>query len=75
MSPVERLSHLIAELFPGRLSADVKKNLDATVRAAFARMDLVTREELEVHEAVLIRTRQKLEALEAQLAELENSKN
>jgi hypothetical protein len=34
-------------------------------------MDLVTREELEVQQAVLARTRQKLEALERQVAELE----
>jgi len=34
-------------------------------------MDLVTREEFDVQTAVLARTREKLESLEARLAELE----
>ena len=38
-----------------------------------ARMDLVTREEFDVQLAVLARTREKLEALEARLAELEEN--
>jgi hypothetical protein len=39
--------------------------------SALSRMDLVTREELDVQQAVLARTRQKLEALEQKVAELE----
>ena len=35
------------------------------------RLELVTREEFEVQEAVLARTREKLEALEARLQEYE----
>jgi len=71
IEPLERLSRLIADAFPGELTADLKKNLDATIRAALERMNLVTREELEVQEAVLARTREKLIALETQVAELE----
>ena len=36
-------------------------------------MDLVTREELEVQEKVLLRTREKLEALETRITELEQN--
>lgn len=36
-----------------------------------SKLDLVTREEFEVQEAVLARTREKLEALEAKLAAME----
>jgi hypothetical protein len=36
-------------------------------------MDLVSREELDIQEKVLQRTRQKLEALEARVAELEEA--
>ena len=36
-------------------------------------MDLVTREELEVQEKILLRTREKLEALEARITELEQN--
>jgi BMFP domain-containing protein YqiC len=41
------------------------------LRGSLAKLDLVTREEFEVQEAVLARTREKLEALEARLRELE----
>ena len=51
--------------------ADVKLNLRAELRAAFDRVDLVTREELEVQEVVLRRTRERLEQLERQVAEME----
>ena len=42
--------------------------------AAFARLDLVTREEFDVESEVLARTREKLARLEAKLAELEKQR-
>lgn len=62
-----RVSALIAAT-PAR---DVEKNLRALLTGALARLDLVTREEFEVQRAALARTREKLAALEAQVAELE----
>lgn len=53
------------------LQEDLGRNLRAVLEAGLARLDLVTREEFEVQRAVLARTRQKLEGLEARLAELE----
>ncbi len=53
------------------LQADVEKNLHSLVQAALSRMNLVTREEFDVQSAVLRRTREKLDRLEKQLAELE----
>ena len=53
------------------MQSDMKKQFRQSLQATFAKMDLVTREEFDVQSAVLSRTRQKLEALEAQLAELE----
>lgn len=50
---------------------DVEKNVKATLTGAFARLDLVTREEFDVQREVLARTRAKLDTLEARLAELE----
>jgi len=38
----------------------------------FSRLDLVTREEFDVQQQVLARTREKLSQLEAKVAELEN---
>jgi len=54
-----------------RGSADLEKNVKAALTAAFDRLDLVTREELEVQEAVLARTRARLEELENRIAALE----
>ena len=42
-----------------------------TIKKVLNKLDLVTREEFEVQEAVLARTRQKLEALEAKLEAME----
>ncbi|RDH81813.1 MAG: hypothetical protein DIZ77_12575 [endosymbiont of Seepiophila jonesi] len=53
------------------LQDDLKKNLRATLEAGLAKLDLVTREEFDVQSAVLIRTREKLDRLEAILRELE----
>jgi ubiquinone biosynthesis accessory factor UbiK len=48
-----------------------KRELHIALQAALARLDLVTREEFDAQTAVLQRTRQKLEALEQELARLE----
>ncbi|MGD8558182.1 MAG: accessory factor UbiK family protein [Gammaproteobacteria bacterium] len=50
---------------------DIEKNVRAVLQSTFAKMDLVTREEFDVQSAVLTRTREKLEQLEKQVAELE----
>ncbi len=53
--------------------ADVEKNLNALLKSVFTKMELVTREEFEVQAEVLRKTREKLTALEARLAEIEAS--
>jgi BMFP domain-containing protein YqiC len=53
------------------IKADLESNFRSVLRGSLAKLDLVTREEFEVQEAVLARTREKLEALEARLRELE----
>ena len=58
-------------LDPGVLREDLERHLRTVLERVLARMDLVTREELEVQEAVLARTREKLEALVQKVAELE----
>ena len=54
------------------MQKDVEKNMRAKLQSTFAKMDLVTREEFDVQTAVLARTREKLEKLEKQIAELES---
>ena len=53
------------------LTEDVRKNVRAALRSALEKMDLVTREEMEVQEKVLLRTREKLESLLIRLDQLE----
>ncbi|MCI0655273.1 MAG: accessory factor UbiK family protein [Methylococcaceae bacterium] len=53
------------------LHQDMEKNFRAILQSSFAKMDLVTREEFDIQRAVLTRTREKLEALEKQVAKLE----
>lgn len=53
------------------LQEDISHNLRASLEGGLARLDLVTREEFDVQAAVLTRTREKLEALEAMVTELE----
>ena len=50
---------------------DVEKNVRAALQGAFDRMNLVSREEIEVQEQVLQRTRARLQELEKRIAELE----
>ena len=53
------------------LGEDLEKNFRSVLRSSLSKLDLVTREEFEVQEAVLVRTRQMLEAMEGRLADLE----
>lgn len=66
---------LSAALPPGvaSLRQDMEQQFQAILRAGLERMDLVTREEFDVQQAVLARTREKLEALSAQVAALEQA--
>ncbi|MBR7800621.1 accessory factor UbiK family protein [Undibacterium fentianense] len=50
---------------------DLEKNIKAMMSQGFAKLDLVTREEFDIQAQVLAKTRSKLEALEARVAELE----
>ncbi|NEX63845.1 accessory factor UbiK family protein [Noviherbaspirillum galbum] len=50
---------------------DIEKNVKAFMTQSFSKLDLVTREEFDIQTQVLAKTRAKLEALEARVAELE----
>jgi len=71
---IENIARKLAEAVPEGLRSvreDLENNFRSVLRASLSRLDLVTREEFEVQEAVLAKTREKLEALEARLNELE----
>lgn len=56
---------------PGQPAADIERQLKALVQSALAKLDVVSREEFETQQLVLLRTRERLEALEKRVAELE----
>lgn len=56
----------------GLPAPDVEKHLKALVQSALSKLDVVSRDEFEIQREVLMRTRQRLEALEQRVAELEN---
>ena len=73
-SVFEQLANAVNAVLPGELASDVRKNVQAVIKSTCERMELVTREELEVQEAVLARTRAKLEQLELQVKQLERAR-
>jgi BMFP domain-containing protein YqiC len=68
------LSARLAAFAADNPARDLEKNFRGMLSAAFARMDLVTREEYDVQVQVLGRAREKLAQLEARIAELEARK-
>lgn len=71
---LEKLAAAAESAMPPAWAADMRANLRAALRGALERMELVTREELDIQKKVLERTREKLVALEARVAELEKQK-
>ena len=68
------LAKKITGLLPGsvvQLQQDLESNIKALLQSSLSKMNLVTREEFDVQEALLQRTREKLDNLEKLLQELE----
>ncbi len=73
---LDKLARQLTEAVPANVKAlgeDVERNFKSLLQSGIERMDLVSREEFDLQTAVLERTREKLEKLEARLAELEES--
>ena len=71
---LDDLARKLSDLVPPGLKdarADLETNFKATLQAGLGKLDLVTREEFDVQRAVLLRTREKLDALERALTVLE----
>ena len=70
-----RLSNLVPPGAHGQsgeaLREELQQNFKSVLQSGLSRLDLVTREEFDVQRAVLLRTREKLEALERVVAALE----
>ena len=67
------INERLRAVFAQSPAADLEKNLRALLGSFFARLDLVSRDEFDVQRQVLLRTREKLARLEAQVEELERT--
>jgi BMFP domain-containing protein YqiC len=73
-SALNELAKRLAESMPSDLQllkSDLEKNFHAILQASFSRMNLVSREEFDVQRDILEKSRERLEALEKRIAELE----
>jgi hypothetical protein len=73
---LDELARQLAESVPQNLKTlgqDLERNFKTLLQSGIERMELVSREEFDVQRAVLERTRGKLEAMEARLADLEKA--
>ena len=73
---IELLARRLAEAVPEGLKSvgeDLEQNFRSVLRAGLGKLDLVSREEFEVQQAVLKRSRELLDALEARLKALETA--
>lgn len=69
---MNEISNKIREIVNGSPIADVEKNINALIKGALTKMELVTREEFDIQAEVLRNTREKLTLLEKKLSELES---
>jgi len=68
---LDELAQRIGKMIEASPAKDIEKNVKTMLQSGLARLDVVPREEFAVQSELLVRTREKLEALEARVAELE----
>ncbi|MEL1263155.1 ubiquinone biosynthesis accessory factor UbiK [Pseudoxanthomonas putridarboris] len=74
LNHIDDLARRLSQLVPPGLresQEELQQTFKSALQAGLSRLDLVTREEFDVQQAVLLRTREKLEALERTVATLE----
>lgn len=71
----QEISQKIEEALRNSPIKDLDKNFKAVLQSVLAKLNIVTREEFEVQQKVLLNTRQKLEELEQKIKELEEKAN
>ncbi|MFQ3198250.1 MAG: BMFP domain-containing protein YqiC [Paraglaciecola sp.] len=74
---LEELAKQITDAIPPgmkTMAEGAEAKVKQVLQSQLNKLDFVSREEFDVQSSVLLRTRQKLEALEARLAELEKSR-
>lgn len=72
---VEDFQKNISDLISRSPAADIERNMKAFMAQTFSRMDLVTREELDIQSQLLERSLQRISALESRLDQLEGKRS
>lgn len=72
---LESISKQISALLTENSGQDLKNNVQQILARQLNKLDLVSRDEFEAQQAVLLRTREKLDALEKQLNQLQQEAN
>lgn len=70
-SILNKIASQISQLIPEQASQDLQNNIQQVLARQLNKLDVVSRNDFDAQQAVLLRTREKLEALEVQVAELE----
>jgi ubiquinone biosynthesis accessory factor UbiK len=73
ISPLKELLEQIQQHFPKEEFIS-RQDLKRLIESAASRLDLVSRDQFDAQTAVLQRTRERLEVLEAKLAEIEKNR-
>ena len=68
---IDEINTKVSEILQNSPAKDIEKNIRVLLSGAFSRLDLVTRDEFDIQQEVLQRTREKLILLEARVAELD----
>ena len=68
---LEEISARLGAMIAASPVADIEKNARAMLSGLLGKLDLVSREEFDIQAQVLLRTREKLKALEERVARLE----
>lgn len=68
---IDEINSKVSDILQNSPAKDVERNMRAALSGVFSRLDLVTRDEFDVQQNVLQRTREKLTQLEAKVSELE----
>jgi BMFP domain-containing protein YqiC len=68
---LDDLARKIGRAIESSPAKDIERNVKALLQSGLQHLELVTRKEFEIQGQLLLRTREKLEALEARVAELE----
>lgn len=74
LNHIDDLARRLSQLVPPGLrdsQEELQQTFKSALQAGLAKLDMVTREEFDVQQAVLLRTREKLETLERTVATLE----